>query len=141
VIVTVTRAGDGGGDGDKGGGGDGPGWAAGRCAVTLEPERAAVTRDLADPSYDGAVEAALAHRRWWLAQWPEGGPHVLGLLAQDVQEAVHERDPLWPVCPEPTCPERAAHPLRVEPDLGPDPFWTCVVTGLPVAPVGGLRGC
>jgi hypothetical protein len=36
------------------------------------------------------------HRRWWLAQWPEGAEHVLGLLAQDAQEAVHALDPDWP---------------------------------------------
>ena len=40
---------------------------------------------------------------------------VLGLLAQDVQEAVHAGDPLWPACPE-----HRDHALFVEPDLGPD---------------------
>src|SRR3712207_7294101 len=39
-----------------------------------------------------------------------------------------------------SCPERLRHALFVEPDLGPDPFWTCHRTGLPVAPVGGLSG-
>jgi hypothetical protein len=73
-------------------------------------------------------------RRWWVDQWPDGAAHVLCLLAQDVQEAVHEtRDPLWPLCPE-----HPDHPLLVEPDLGPDPFWVCHRTGLPVAPVGSL---
>ena len=86
------------------------------------------------------MDAALPHRRWWLSQWPDGAPHVLGLLAQDVQEAVHASDPLWPPCTEATCPERLQHPLLVEPDLGPDPFWTCLRTGLPVAAVGALRG-
>jgi hypothetical protein len=97
----------------------------------------AVVRDLGPVPAD--VEAAVAHRRWWLEQWPDGVPHVLGLLAQDVQEQVHERDPLWPLCTEPSCPERSRHALFVEPDLGPDPFWTCHRTGLPVAPVGQLR--
>jgi len=64
---------------------------------------------------------------------------VLGLLAQDVQEAVHAADPTWPPCSETSCPERHAHALFVEPDLGPDPFWTCHRTGLPVASVGSLR--
>jgi hypothetical protein len=109
------------------------------CAAVLARARADVARDLADPRWDDATDAAVEHRRWWLEQWPDGAPHVLGLLAQDVQEAVHEHDPLWPICPEPTCPERGAHPLFVEPDLGPDPFWTCARTGLPVAPVGHLR--
>ena len=62
-----------------------------------------------------------------------------GLLAQDLQEAVHESDAQWPRCTEPTCPAVGGHPLFVEPDLGPDPFWTCHRTGLPVAPVGGLN--
>lgn len=102
--------------------------------------RAAVARDVADPRWDGALDDAVAHRAWWLEQWPAGAPHVLGLLAQDVQEAVHQRDPLWPPCTEPTCPEVGRHALFVEPDLGPDPFWTCHTTGLPVAGVGVLRG-
>ena len=94
-------------------------------------------RDL-PASYAPLLGPVLEHRGWWLEQWPEGAPHVLGLVAQDVQEAVHARDPLWPPCPETSCPERLRHALLVEPDLGPDPFWTCHRTGLPVAPVGGL---
>jgi hypothetical protein len=108
--------------------------------TTLADARAAVERDVADPAWTAAVDAAVARRRWWLAQWPAGAPHVVGLLAQDVQEAVHERDPLWPACSEPSCPAVGGHPLLVEPDLGPDPFWTCHRTGLPVAAVGGLHG-
>jgi hypothetical protein len=61
-----------------------------------------------------------------------------GLLAQDLQEAVHAGDPTWPLCTEETCPERLRHALFVEPDLGADPFWTCHRTGLPVAAVGQL---
>ena len=106
----------------------------------LDEARTAVERDLDGRREDEAVDAAVALRRWWLAQWAEGAPHVLGLLAQDVQEAVHLRDPLWPRCTETSCPERLRHPLFVEPDLGPDPFWTCSTTGLPVAPVGRLSG-
>jgi hypothetical protein len=76
----------------------------------------------------------LAERRWWVSQWPAGAEHVPGLLAQDVQEAVHaSSDELWPCCPE-----HRDHPLFVEPDLGPDAFWVCHRTGLPVAAVGGL---
>ncbi|MFL6139819.1 MAG: hypothetical protein ACJ74O_18750 [Frankiaceae bacterium] len=81
-----------------------------------------------------ALDHGLAHRRWWLTQWPDGAPHVPGLLAQDVQDAVHETaDDRWP-----RCPEHPDHPLLVEPDLGPDPFWVCHRTGLPVAQVGDL---
>ncbi len=105
--------------------------------AALAAARAAVSGDLGR-ALDGAtrqelLDGAVAHRTWWLQQWPEGAPHVLGLVAQDVQEAVAEHDPLWPLCPE-----HADHPLHVEPDLGPDPFWVCARSGLPVAPVGGL---
>ena len=101
----------------------------------LEQAAEAVRRD---GGPDELVEAAVAHRRWWLEQWPAGAPHVLGLVAQDVQEAVHATDPHWPLCTETSCPERHRHALFVEPDLGPDPFWTCHRTGLPVAAVGHL---
>lgn len=108
------------------------------------------------------VDERQAHRRWWLAQWPAGAEHVPGLLAQDVQEAVHEsghepgresgREPGHEPGQEsgqesghesadrdwPLCPEHRDHALFVEPDLGPDPFWVCHRTGLPVAGVGGL---
>ena len=90
-------------------------------------------------AHQGQLQEAVEARRWWLAQWPEGAEHVRGLLAQDLQEAVHESDAQWPQCTEPTCPAVGGHPLFVEPDLGPDPFWTCHRTGLPVAPVGGLN--
>jgi hypothetical protein len=106
--------------------------------MSLEDARAAVERDLG-PAYADVVPPAVEHRRWWLEQWPDGAPLVLCLLAQDVQEAVHLRNPLWPTCSEPSCPEVGRHPLFVEPDLGPDPFWVCHTTGLPVAPVGSLR--
>ena len=83
---------------------------------------------------DRALHEGVAHRRWWLSAWPDGAPHIPGLLAQDVQDAVQETtDGAWPLCPE-----HQDHPLLVEPDLGPDPFWVCHRTGLPVAPVGGL---
>lgn len=102
--------------------------------------RAAVAADLADPRWDDALDAAVEHRRWWLSQWPDGAEHVLGLLTQDAQEAVHAVDPDWPRCTEGSCPERGRHALFVEPDLGPDPFWVCHKTGLPVAAVGSLSG-
>lgn len=102
--------------------------------------RALVAADLADPRWDAALDAAVEHRRWWVSQWPAGAEHVLGLLAQDAQEAVHLVDRDWPPCREPSCAKIGAHALLVEPDLGPDPFWVCHETGLPVAPVGHLNG-
>jgi hypothetical protein len=105
----------------------------------LDTARRAVGRDLTGVPAGDALDRAVEGRRWWLAQWPDGAPHVLGLLAQDVQEAVHDTlDRTWPACREPSCPEQGRHPLLVEPDLGPDPFWTCPETGLPVAAVGTL---
>ncbi|MEX2289814.1 MAG: hypothetical protein WD794_05740 [Mycobacteriales bacterium] len=101
--------------------------------------QAAVAADLGDQRWQPALDAAAEHRRWWLSQWPEGAEHVLGLLAQDAQEAVHAVDPGWPPCTEPSCPEAGRHALFVEPDLGPDPFWVCHTTGLPVAAVGSLH--
>jgi hypothetical protein len=82
-----------------------------------------------------AVLAAVEARSWWLSQWPEGGEHLLGLIAQDVQEWVHDNvDNDWP-----NCPEHHDHALFVEPDLGPDPFWVCHRSGLPMARVGQLE--
>ena len=109
-------------------------------ADAVEDARALVGADLANPRYEAALDEAAAHRRWWLAQWPDGAEHVLGLLAQDAQEAVHAVDPQWPPCREPSCEEVGRHALFIEPDLGPDPFWVCEKTGLPVAPVGHLNG-
>ncbi len=107
-------------------------------ALTAAAE--AVRRDLSASTYDEAFRDAVEQRAWWLSQWEAGAPYVLGLLAQDVQEAVHVDDPTWPLCIETSCPAWQAHPLFVEPDLGADPFWTCHRTGLPVAAVGSLSG-
>ena len=106
----------------------------------LTEAEAAIRRDLSGSTYDSAVRDAVEQRRWWLREWEAGAPYVLGLLAQDVQEAVHLDDPNWPLCIETSCPARRAHALFVAPDLGRDPFWTCDRTGLPVAPVGSLCG-
>jgi hypothetical protein len=86
------------------------------------------------PQTEGALAASAEQRTWWLEHWPEGGEHVLGLVAQDVQEWVHTNlDSDWPLCRE-----HLDHALFVEPDLGPDPFWVCHRSGLPVASVGEL---
>ena len=98
----------------------------------LDDAAAVLLRDA--PAYAELVARAVDGRRWWLREWPDGAQHVLCLLAQDVQDLVHETaDALWPLCRE-----HEDHPLLVEPDLGPDPFWVCHRTGLPVAPVGSL---
>lgn len=107
-------------------------------ALTAAAE--AVRRDLSVSTYDEALAAAVEQRAWWLREWEAGATYVLGLLAQDVQEAVHVNDPTWPRCIETSCPAVLSHALLVEPDLGADPFWTCHRTGLPVAPVGSLGG-
>lgn len=101
--------------------------------------RAALSADLRatrcwTPATQAALAAAVDGRRFWVEAWPAGAEHVPGLVAQDLQERLHETlDALWPLCSE-----HADHPLLVEPDLGPDPFWVCHRSGLPVAPVGGL---
>ncbi|MCA1713135.1 MAG: hypothetical protein LC789_16450 [Actinobacteria bacterium] len=99
--------------------------------MTLDEARAVLLPDAG--RHAALLDAAVEGRRWWLQEWPAGAPYLLCLLAQDLQEAVHPVDPLWP-----RCPEHRDHPLFVEPDLGPDPFWVCHRTGLPVAPVGSL---
>ncbi|MDI5967506.1 hypothetical protein [Streptantibioticus silvisoli] len=107
--------------------------------VALHGARARVLADLAarevaDPEVVSLVEAAVTHRRWWVAQWPDGAEFVAGLVAQDVQDALLERRGRWPLCP--SCAE--PHALDVEPELGPDPHWVCSPYGTVVAPVGGL---
>lgn len=105
--------------------------------------RALVLHDLeatgiADASAVSALEAAVATRRWWVSQWAEGAAYVIGLVAQDVQDALLESSGRWPVCP--VC-ENATHCLYVEPEIGgPDPVWVCHEAGAVVAPVGSLRG-
>lgn len=101
--------------------------------MSLEEARDALLRDL-EGKHPAVVDECVEGRRWWLEQWPEGAPYLVCLVAQDVQEALHEQDPTWPLCPE-----HKDHALTVEPDLGTDPFWVCDRSGLPVAPVGSLR--
>ncbi|MDT9682078.1 hypothetical protein RND61_08320 [Streptomyces sp. TRM76323] len=93
-------------------------------------------RDVAEAEIVSLVEDAVAGRRWWVEQWPEGLPYVAGLIAQDVQDALLERYGRWPLCP--VCDSGAPHALDVEPELGPDPHWVCGRAGVVVAPVGGL---
>ena len=102
--------------------------------------------DVADAETVSLVEEVVAHRRWWVEQWPEGAAFVPGLVAQDVQDALLDRYGRWPLCP--LCDDTGApgtegggegpHALDVEPELGEDPHWVCVHTATAVAPVGGL---
>lgn len=104
--------------------------------------RALVLHDLdatavADAAAVSALEAALADRGWWLEQWAEGRDFVVGLVAQDVQDALLQARGRWPLCL--ACDVSDPHALYVQPDLGgPDPMWVCEQAGIEVAPVGGL---
>ena len=103
--------------------------------------RALVLRDLeatgvADAETVSLLEEAVAQRAWWLEQWAEGREFVVGLVAQDVQDALLQRSGRWPLC---TACEHSTHALYVDPDLGgPDPTWVCEEAGIVVAPIGGL---
>ncbi|MFJ2771809.1 hypothetical protein [Streptomyces sp. NPDC087300] len=95
-----------------------------------------VARDVAEAEVVSLVEESVAHRRWWVEQWPEGVEYVAGLVAQDVQDGLLERYGRWPLCP--VCEDGDPHALDVEPELGPDPHWVCAKAAVVVAPVGGL---
>ncbi|MFD7900981.1 hypothetical protein ACFV4G_01935 [Kitasatospora sp. NPDC059747] len=94
-------------------------------------------RDVADAAVVSLVEQAVTHRRWWLEQWPDGTEYVLGLVAQDVQDALLEAYGRWPLCTA-CAADGNPHALSVEPELGPDPHWVCGKQGAAVAPVGKL---
>ncbi|AEW94797.1 MULTISPECIES: hypothetical protein [Streptomycetaceae] len=104
----------------------------------LHAARAHVLADLAahgiaDAAAVSLVEDAVAHRRWWAEQWPQGVAFVCGLVAQDVQEALLEQHGTrWPCCS--SCHEL----LSVEPELGEDPRWVCENHGVAAA-VGALH--
>ncbi|MEU6403165.1 hypothetical protein [Streptomyces sp. NPDC046985] len=109
----------------------------------LHAARALVLADLvagevAEADVVSLVEEAVAQRRWWVEQWPEGARFVAGLVAQDVQDALLERRGRWPLCP--VCRHGDPHALDVLPELGPDPHWVCSEAGVTVAPVGALAG-
>jgi hypothetical protein len=107
----------------------------------LHAARARVLADLvagrvAEADLVSLVEDSVAHRRWWVEQWPEGADFVAGLVAQDVQDALLERYGRWPLCP--VCGSGDPHALDVEPELGADPHWVCHKAGVKVAAVGSL---
>lgn len=95
------------------------------------------SRDVADPAVVSLVEDAVTQRRWWLEQWPAGAEFVLGLIAQDVQDALLESYGRWPLCAA-CAAQDDPHALSVEPELGADPHWVCGKEAVVVAPVGRL---
>ncbi|MFD0021029.1 hypothetical protein [Streptomyces sp. NPDC058382] len=114
-----------------------------RLEQVLHTARALVMADLAagevaEAQIVSMVEDAVTHRRWWVEQWPEGAEFVVGLVAQDVQDALLEKYGRWPLCP--VCHEGDPHALDVEPELGPDPHWVCTKATVSVARVGALSG-
>ncbi|HSK27410.1 MAG TPA: hypothetical protein VK894_10925 [Jiangellales bacterium] len=105
--------------------------------------RALLLHDLAARGLDSAagvdvLEDAIQGRRWWVEEWPEGAGYVAGQVAQDVQDRLLDAGlGRWPRCT--ACDETEVHELRVVPELGPDPHWTCEKAGIVVGPVGRLR--
>lgn len=110
--------------------------------TALMTARALVLHDLeatgvADAAGVDILENALSERRWWLEQWAEGRDFVVGLVAQDVQDALLETRGRWPLCQ--VCDTSDLHALYVDPDLGgPDPSWVCETAGREIARVGAL---
>ena len=104
--------------------------------------RALVLHDLeatgvADAATVSALESALADRGWWLEQWAEGRDYVVGLVAQDVQDALLEQVGRWPLCAH--CDSEEPHAIYIHPELGgPDPVWVCERSGATIAPLGKL---
>ena len=93
-------------------------------------------REVAEADVVSMVEESVVQRRWWVEQWPDGVAFVVGLVAQDVQDALLEKYGRWPICS--VCGAGEPHALEVEPELGPDPQWVCHKAGVRVAAVGGL---
>ncbi|MEY9962876.1 hypothetical protein ABIA33_000902 [Streptacidiphilus sp. MAP12-16] len=111
--------------------------------AVLHTARAGVLRDLtardvADAAVVSMLEDAVAQRRWWVEQWPEGAEYLLGLVAQDIQDALLEAYGRWPLCGS-CAADGELHALAVEPELGADPHWVCEKAGVVVAAVGELR--
>ncbi|HUR75325.1 MAG TPA: hypothetical protein VMZ00_13685 [Sporichthya sp.] len=115
-----------------------------RTDEALLDARARVLADLtatgaADAGTVSVLEEALAGRRWWAQEWPEGAAYVAGQVAQDVQEALFDRGVgRWPLCR--LCEPDAApeHELRISPELGADPAWICERSGAVAAALGSL---
>ena len=110
--------------------------------AVLHSARAGVLRDLtardiADAGVVSLLEDAVAQRRWWVEQWPDGAEFLLGLVAQDIQDALLDSYGRWPLCGS-CAVEGELQALSVDPELGPDPHWVCEKEGIVIAPVGSL---
>lgn len=96
-------------------------------------------RQMASAEAVSVLEDAVSRRRWWVEQWPAGVEYAAGLVAQDVQDALIDRNGRtgrWPSCP--VC-AGLDHPLHIHPELGgPHPVWVCEETGTTVAALGEL---
>ncbi len=113
--------------------------------TTPEPllaARAAVLHDLtsrglAEAAYVDVLDQVISQRTWWLHEWPDGAAYVTGQVAQDLQERLHDEVGVrWPRCA--ACDDLDEHELRIAPELGEDPQWTCERGGFKVAAVGAL---
>ena len=107
----------------------------------LHAARALVLADLAagevaEADVVSLVEDAVAHRRWWVEQWPEGVEFVAGLVAQDVQDALLDRYGRWPLCP--VCTRATRTRWTSNRSWAPDPHWVCGKAATSVARVGAL---
>ena len=115
-----------------------------RTDEALLDARARVLADLtatgtADADSVSALEQALAERRWWADEWPEGVPFLAGQVAQDVQDALFDAViGRWPLCRLCDAGDGPEHELRITPELGADPAWICEKSGVVAAPLGGL---
>lgn len=123
---------------------DGSPGAGPAAEVALLRARAAVVHDLTAAGLDSpaavdVVEDAVAARRWWVGQWPDGADLVAGQVAQDVQDRLLDDTGVrWPLCHAAECEGDPFHSLAVVPELGPDPHWVCEESGLEIAAVGHL---
>lgn len=118
----------------------------GRVRTTDEALLDARARVLADLTATGAADArtvsllehAVAERRWWADEWPEGTAFVAGQVAQDVQDALFDDGiARWPLCW--MCgPHSKEHELRINPELGADPHWVCEESGQDMGRLGDL---
>ena len=109
----------------------------------LAVARAQVLHDLCARGDDDArtvslLDEVVAGRRWWVEEWPDGAGFLPGLVAQDLQDALHDRGVRWPPCT--ACETEALHSLHVDPPLDTDPSWVCDEAGISVARVGQLDG-
>ncbi|UPK74474.1 hypothetical protein MU582_18860 [Nocardioidaceae bacterium SCSIO 66511] len=93
-------------------------------------------RDLDDARTVSLLDEVVAGRRWWVDEWPDGAAFLPGLVAQDLQDALHDRGVRWPQCT--ACDTEALHSLHVDPPLDVTPSWVCDEGAVVAARVGEL---